>query len=112
LISFVKRVAIENEDAVVLTNVSTAISYLENFCPNLTLKQEDKVMTVADCKTCPFLNYHENSQYLGGGEYVCALIERLNIEWKDKDGFDDMFRDGRMPSVCPLRYGDITIKLN
>lgn len=70
------------------------------------------IREIKSCKDCPFsISFGE----FDGSEcpqMICREIARQGIEWKDKDGFDDMYHAERIPSVCPLRITSIIIKLD
>ncbi len=62
------------------------------------------LIEVKGCHDCPFL----------GEEYeqrICTLIAYRGLTWKDNNGFDELYEEGRLPDSCPLRKQQITIGL-
>lgn len=112
LVSFVRKIAIENEDDHnLITSIIMAKDYLKNCCPNLTLTTaESTVLHVTNCKTCPFAERLDEEQ-LGDGQYICNEIHRQKIEWIDKDGFDELYHNDIIPKACPLKKSTVTISL-
>lgn len=104
LVSFVRKIALENEDdPAPIGSVETAKDYLANCSPNLTLTTaQTPVLKISGCYACPFAAPDGEPE---SGQYICSEIERQNIEWVDKDGFDDYYRYPMLgiPTACPLK---------
>lgn len=62
------------------------------------------VKEVQFCKQCPFV-IEEYEQK------ICLIIED-NLTWpKDEPGFDEQYWNETLPSLCPLKKEEITVKL-
>lgn len=116
LIAFTHKIAIENEDDPnLITSIGMAKHYLNDCCSNLTLTTPNgnpTVLNVSQCFNCPFC-VRQDEETLGDGQYICTEIERQQIPWEEKDGFDDFIRTPLLgtPKACPLKKSAITIIL-
>lgn len=70
------------------------------------------IREIKSCKDCPFSISFGEYDGTECPQMICREIARQGIEWKDKDGFDEMYHAERIPLVCPLKTESITIKLN
>ena len=80
-----------------------AKDYLANCSPNLTFTTaETPVLKIPGCYACPFAVPDDEEE---SDQYICSEIARQNIEWVDKDGFDDFYRYPMLgiPTPCPLK---------
>jgi len=66
-------------------------------------------LVVKNCIECPFGVSDEDPEL---PQMVCSEIHRQKIEWKDKDGFDDIYPTGYIPSICPLIKQSIIIEID
>jgi hypothetical protein len=61
-------------------------------------------LNIKGCKDCPFaiLDTYSN-------QMVCDAIDRLGIDWVDKEGFDEMYEAEVIPTACPIKKGLLLI---
>ena len=69
-----------------------------------------QTLTVTHCTNCPF---SRNDLQPGDDQYICTEIDRQQIPWEDKDGFDEFIHVPLLgiPKACPLKKSPVTIVL-